>query len=115
MKTYHINIAPHTGVGMGFISMGENENHALAELSRSLRDSLKIFRARIEAGDRYSKGIYAQKMERNLEVLRTIRKPGRHAYQKDNFYQPKAWPKVTVTILTRAVTASYVKEVWLGN
>lgn len=115
MNTYHINVAPSTGVGIGFISMGDDENHALAELSKSLRDSLKIFKAHIELGDSFSRGLYTQKMERNLELLRTIRKPGRYAYQKNNFYQPRSWPKVTVNILTHAVTAAYVKEVWLGN
>jgi hypothetical protein len=37
MKAYQINIAPRTGVGMGFVTVGENENHALAEFSKSLR------------------------------------------------------------------------------
>jgi hypothetical protein len=36
MKAYQINIA-RTGVGMGFVTVGENENHALAEFSKSLR------------------------------------------------------------------------------
>jgi hypothetical protein len=35
MKAYP-NIAPRTGVGMGFVTV-ENENHALAEFSKSLR------------------------------------------------------------------------------
>lgn len=114
MKTYQINIAPSTGVGIGFVAVGESENHALAELSKSLRDSIKIFNARIALGPAMDKSIHLSKKERNLEILRTLRKPGRHAYQKDDFYRPKSWPKVTVTEVTRAITTSYVKEVWLG-
>jgi hypothetical protein len=45
MKAYQINIAPRTGVGMGFVTVGEN--HALAEFSKSLRDSIKIINAKI--------------------------------------------------------------------
>lgn len=115
MNTYHINVAPSTGIGIGFVSMGENEQHALAELSLSLRQSIKIFNAYIEEGAGVNRDIFRQKKERNLEILRTIRKPGRYAFQKDNFYSPRSWPKVTVTKITRAITTSYVKEVWLGN
>jgi hypothetical protein len=50
MKAYQINIAPRTGVGMGFVTVGENENHALAEFSKSLRDSIKIINAKIACG-----------------------------------------------------------------
>lgn len=114
MKAYHINIAPSTGVGIGFVAVGETENHALAELSKSLRDSIKIFNARIELGPTMDKSIHLRKKERNLEILRTLRKPGRYAFQKDDFYRPKSWPKVTVTEITRAIATSYVKEVWLG-
>lgn len=115
MNTYLINVAPHTGIGIGFISVGENEQHALAELSLSLRQSIKIFNAHIDRGIDANKEIFKQKKERNLEILRTIRKPGRYAFQKDNFYSPRTWPKVTVKKVTRAITTSYVKEVWLGN
>lgn len=115
MKAYHINVAPCTGIGIGFISIGENENHAMAELSRSIRDSIKIFNAHIEFGPECNIPIFERKRDRNIEILRTIRKPGRHAFQKDTFYSPKSWPKVTIQEMTRAVTSSYVKEVWLGN
>jgi hypothetical protein len=49
MKAYQINIAPRTGVGMGFVTVGENENHA-QEFSKSLRDSIKIINAKIACG-----------------------------------------------------------------
>lgn len=112
---YKINVAPHTGIGITFISLGETENQALAELSLSLRQSIKIFKAHIEGEPDCNVPIFESKLERNLEILRTIRKPGRFAFQKDNFYRPNSWPKVTVTEITRSVTAAYVKEVWLGN
>jgi hypothetical protein len=35
---------------MGFVTVGENENHALAEFSKSLRDSIKIINAKIACG-----------------------------------------------------------------
>jgi preprotein translocase subunit Sss1 len=115
MNTYHINVAPRTGVGIGFVGIGETENHALAELSRSLRESIKIFKAHIQEGHPMNKDIYRRKLERNLEILRTIRKPGRFAMQKNDFYSPRSWPKVTVVQITRSISASYVKEVWLGD
>jgi hypothetical protein len=34
---------------MGFVTVGENENHALAEFSKS-RDSIKIINAKIACG-----------------------------------------------------------------
>jgi preprotein translocase subunit Sss1 len=115
MNIYHINVAPTTGIGIGFVGIGETENHALAELSLSLRQSIKIFKAHIDVGHPSNREIFTRKLERNLEILRIIRKPGRFALQKDNFYAPRSWPKVTVTEITRSITASYVKEVWLGN
>jgi hypothetical protein len=115
MNAYHINIAPHKGVGIGFIAVGENENHALAELSLSLRQSLKIFRAHLSVNEGTNTGlIYEEKIQRNLELLRTVRKPGRYAFVNHRFYKKDDWPKVTVTQITKAVTAAYVKEVWLG-
>jgi hypothetical protein len=60
---------------MGFVTVGENENHALAEFSKSLRDSIKIINAKIACGEC---NINTRKpKERNVEILRTLRKPGR--------------------------------------
>ena len=113
MKTYYINVCPSSGIGIGFISMGNNENHALAELTRSLRMSIKIFNAHIEK-ENMSREIFKDKKERNVEILRTLRKPGRYAKQ-GYFYSPNSWPKVTIKEIQHAVTAAYVQEVWLGK
>jgi hypothetical protein len=43
---------------------------------------------------------------RSLEHL----KPGRLAFQKNDFYRPNSWPKVTVTEITRTITTSYVRK-----
>jgi hypothetical protein len=48
---------------MGFVTVGENENHALAEFSKSLRDSIKIINAKIACGPviyQYTKAKRAQ-------------------------------------------------------
>ena len=114
MPAYHINVAPHTGCGIGFISIGENENHALAELSLSLRQRLKIIRAQLSVLPSHSSSYKERDLERYLEILRTIRKPGRHC-PKTDFYKEYLWEKVTVIKITKAVTAAYVEEVWLGT
>jgi hypothetical protein len=51
--------------------------------------------------------------ERNVEILRTLVKPGGFP-KKNDFYRPNSWPKVTVTEITRTITTSYVKK-FTGN
>jgi hypothetical protein len=64
MKAYQINIAPRTGVGMGFVTVGERE-------PRSCR-VLKVF----------DPSIIRHAPKNTIEILRTLRKPGRLAFQK---------------------------------
>jgi hypothetical protein len=54
---------------MGFVTVGENENHALAEFSKSLRDSIKIINAKIACGPECNISIHGAKVEpwRSLE------------------------------------------------
>lgn len=116
MKTYYISVSPKTGIGIGFIAVGENENHALAELSLSLRQRIKIKTAHIIGlASSQSVSIWEADIERHLEVLRTIRKPGRYCLDKTNFYSKHSWKKVTVKEVTRSITAAYVEEVWLDR
>jgi hypothetical protein len=102
-----INIAPRTGVGMGFMTVGENAN-PLAEFSKSLRDSIKIINAKIACGPewliyQYTKAKRAQCRDPNT------RKPVGFP-KKNDFYRPNSWPKVTITEITRTITTSYVKS-----
>jgi hypothetical protein len=115
MKTYFINICPCTGIGIGYIVPGDNEAHACAELSWSLRAAIKIANAGIHAGHSSSKYFREQDLFRAKTSLRILRKPGRFAKVKGNFYPEHSWPKVTIKEITHAITAAYVKEVWLGN
>jgi hypothetical protein len=57
------------------VTVGENENHALAEFSKSLRDSIKIINAKIACGPECNISIH-ESQKRNVEILRTLRKPG---------------------------------------
>jgi hypothetical protein len=49
MKAYQINIAPRTSQ-VWDVTVGENENHALAEFSKVSRSSIKIINAKIACG-----------------------------------------------------------------
>lgn len=114
MNTYYITLSPSTGISIGFVALGETENHALAELSLSLRQANKIFDAHLSINDS-SSSFYVQKKQRNVELLRTLRKPGRYAADRINFYQGHKWPKIKIKQVTRAIVAAYVNEVWLGG
>lgn len=114
-KTYHINIAPSTGIGIGFVVPAENESHAIAQLSYDLRRGLKIQYAHMSKHpDSHSRQIWEQKWDRNREILRVLRKPGRNALDRTDFYNSK-WPKVTVKQIESSITTAYVNEVWLGR
>lgn len=116
MIPYYIAVSPSAGVSIGFVSIGENPSHALAELSRSLRMANKIFTAHIEEGPDMNKSIFESKLDRNIEIIRTIRKPGRKCFVGESSFRIRfEYPKVTVKEVTTAISASYVNEVWLGG
>jgi hypothetical protein len=108
MKAYQINIAPRTG-SVWDLTVGENENHALAEFSKSLRDSIKIINAKIACGPECNINTRKPK-ERNVEILRTLR--NQVGLLSKDFYRPNSWPKVTNRDYPYN-HKSYVKEVWL--
>ena len=112
MNAYYIDLSPRSGVKIGFISLGDNENHALANLSNSFRKAIKICTAHINGNDCVN--IWQRKKDRNIELLLTIRKPGRFAKQSSFYTVPDSWPKVTIKNITYPITAAYVNEVWLG-
>jgi hypothetical protein len=60
---------------MGFVTVGENENHALAEFSKSLRDSIKIINAKIACGPECNISIHESQKEQcnvSLEHLERV-------------------------------------------
>jgi hypothetical protein len=82
MKAYQINIAPRTG-GMGFVTV-EKTRTTLLQSSQSLLDSIKIINAKIACGPECNISIHESQRARS----RTLRKPGRLAFQKNDFYRP---------------------------
>jgi hypothetical protein len=78
-------LAPSAGTGIGFTTVGDNERHALAGLSLSQRQSIQIFSNSYSRKGTMERDIFERENKRNMEVLRTIRKPG---LLKDNFYRP---------------------------
>lgn len=113
-KSFRIMVHPKSGICHTFVALGETQNHALAELSLSLRQGLIICNARLKGGDLTD----AQYVERDIknykEILRCIRKPGRYCKTDYNLPNP-GWIKVKVKEITKAITVAYVKEVWLGR
>jgi hypothetical protein len=59
--------------------------------------------------------IFERRKQKKSGSTENYQKTRKICFSKDNFYRPNSWPKVTITEITRAITTSYVKEVWLGN
>jgi hypothetical protein len=92
MKAYQINIAPRTGVGMGFVTVGEREPRSCRVLKVSW-DSIKINQRQ-------------NSVRTCCKHDKRCRRPwwglGRHCFQKR--------PETKQDLDT--ITASYVKEVY---
>jgi hypothetical protein len=62
MKAYQINIAPRTGVGMGFVTV-EKTRTTLLQSSQSLLDSIKIINAKIACGPECNISIHEKRAQ----------------------------------------------------
>jgi hypothetical protein len=91
MKTYLINVAPSAGTGIGFTTVGDNERHALAGLSLSQRLVNSNIQHSYSRRAPMERDIFERENKRNMEVLRTIRKPGRFAFQRTTSIGPNSW------------------------